>query len=1652
MKWNRLGRILSLSVAGAVMMTAMAWAEEPTAFPTADFVQETTETDIPMLSGTEAKTDESAELVTVPSYEEMLQTEAQHDPDEPHMVKSMILRDDFSSDSMNSQIELVQESGATGTLTQKDGHLALQRTGAGGEVRMFYHFKKDQTTIKGKIGVEYTIEKESEESYAMMSVRTRSGQNTKFYYYLRWEPNTKLMLRYRTNMSDKEGTREIGRLAGKRAKFKIIFDTIEKCYDLYINGNLVIEKAYSPLSEASNGVCLLELSPGNEFSELKLDEVEVYEVLEMSDREAVQKDTEWLTQNQLVSQIIGGFPSSVVNTDLFLPVLGKYGSNITWQSSDENLITSNGKVKRPGVEYPGVPQVTMTAQITSGSIQYEKQFTFLVVKDAAGNEAQADMEYLCEEMVTEQDKNEIITSLNLPSQGLFGSEISWKTTNSNYITSGGRVTRPWVGQPDQTVTMVATVTGNGGTFEKELTFTVKADQPYRDPQNMTDEEFFGVWNGSRWTTEGKLDYSYAPGLAAVEQAVMSSSGDYTQAKELLMQYMRTREISSGGVGSRDTDWANMTIDDVYHMQNSQFYIGQFFAEGENQTITANVKKSYIVQGKVCFELMAWYNEISSLMVASANHPDESKRPKVELVVNGKQKVYTAVEDATFRFGDYISENDGLSEYLQVKMFGEFLGNETYRSIIKFDFDDIKEGDKIESAKLILHTSVTPSFAGSKRILIVKNPNTTWQEETVKWQELKGYVYSFQGLPGKNTWDSPAGADPEYLRQSLRFSAWQAIAAEYRVTKDEIYAYRALQAMMDYINDKGAWYPAGHPEARGGYPRTLDTGIRAGRWASTFNTFVRSESMTPEYCTAILKAIWDMANSLEHVHAEPGGNWYQLEFMGVMDVAVKYPEFKRAHADEDNWLKLAQTTLEEVIFQNNFPDGSYVESTSGYANTAFSNFVSYKNNVIELGSDVSPEYDDQLWKGAYYISTMQCPDGTNLQYGDETMGTQSAGKYINVARWYNDKELEFINTRGASGKEPEWTSLQFPDSRHTVMRANWGKDSPFLFTNVRGGGDGHGHCDDNHLLVYAFGRVLLCDSGIFSYDNSDPYRKWGLSTTAHNSVVINDKSQRRNWRPETEDFTSPIGKGVIHDWVTNRTYDFLSQSTYATEGYDHQRSVTFVKPYFWIVSDRMIPEAENAAKSNNYKQIWHMMPNSGITADGATGIIRSNFKDGANVILASADQATAEYKLEDGWFDKSSNMLEPSKYAYVEKDGKGEVTFDTVIVPYQNDPNARVQAQKLDTGVESNVATGMQFTSNINNVETDTYYYLSYEENPTVQRTFGKYQTSGQLAVITEQSNGNPQSAILKNASYLRQADGNTVIECGEPVSDLSVEWSGKNVKITTEDNLNYSKLKIAVFENVVSLQINGTEKAFKVENGYLTTTGGDRSDSLPGDPGGSGGIAGGGGGGIDKPAPTPTATPTETAIPKPTPTVSPTVRYPFDDMEEYRWAQEAVATLYEKGMVKGVTETKFAPEQFVTRAEFLAMVVRLLKLETPVYRNTFTDVQPEDWYSGAVQAGLDSGLISTAEVFRPQDQVSREEMAKIAVEALKKKFPLISPENAYSEFSDAEQIGDWARPYVAFAGETGLIQGDESGAFRPTESAKRAEAAVVLARLLEKLI
>lgn len=174
----------------------------------------------------------------------------------------------------------------------------------------------------------------------------------------------------------------------------------------------------------------------------------------------------------------------------------------------------------------------------------------------------------------------------------------------------------------------------------------------------------------------------------------------------------------------------------------------------------------------------------------------------------------------------------------------------------------------------------------------------------------------------------------------------------------------------------------------------------------------------------------------------------------------------------------------------------------------------------------------------------------------------------------------------------------------------------------------------------------------------------------------------------------------------------------------------------------------------------------------------------------------------------------------------------------------------------------------------------------------------------------------------------------------------------------------------------------------------------------------------------------------------------YADVEGH-WAAPVVNTLASKQLIEGVAEDEFAPDQPLTRAELAALLVRSLALKLPRGGAGFADVGASDWFSSAVAAAAQAGLIEGFEdgTFRPDERVTREQMSVMLIRALE--FAGIRLEAGSGEtFADGDAISPWAADAVAAAAAAGLLQGRDEGKFEPSAYTTRAEGATILKRLL----
>ncbi|QNK55921.1 S-layer homology domain-containing protein [Paenibacillus sp. PAMC21692] len=177
----------------------------------------------------------------------------------------------------------------------------------------------------------------------------------------------------------------------------------------------------------------------------------------------------------------------------------------------------------------------------------------------------------------------------------------------------------------------------------------------------------------------------------------------------------------------------------------------------------------------------------------------------------------------------------------------------------------------------------------------------------------------------------------------------------------------------------------------------------------------------------------------------------------------------------------------------------------------------------------------------------------------------------------------------------------------------------------------------------------------------------------------------------------------------------------------------------------------------------------------------------------------------------------------------------------------------------------------------------------------------------------------------------------------------------------------------------------------------------------------------------------------------------FTDVPAAHWAYRTIKLLSAKHLVAGVSEQEFAPSGKTTRAEFTALLVRVLGLRASNEVTAFEDVNSGDWFAQDVAAAYEAGLVQgvTDSNFAPDQEINREQMAALLVRAFEyKNGSSMVANDALNGYSDSANVSSWASSYVNQAIELGFMQGKSEQVFDPKSDTLRAEAAQAILNFL----
>ena len=174
---------------------------------------------------------------------------------------------------------------------------------------------------------------------------------------------------------------------------------------------------------------------------------------------------------------------------------------------------------------------------------------------------------------------------------------------------------------------------------------------------------------------------------------------------------------------------------------------------------------------------------------------------------------------------------------------------------------------------------------------------------------------------------------------------------------------------------------------------------------------------------------------------------------------------------------------------------------------------------------------------------------------------------------------------------------------------------------------------------------------------------------------------------------------------------------------------------------------------------------------------------------------------------------------------------------------------------------------------------------------------------------------------------------------------------------------------------------------------------------------------------------------------------PFGDVKKSDWFYNAVAEVASKGIVAGISDTAYEPNGTLTRAMFITMLHRYAGEPVVNFAMSYTDIG-ESWYTEAVRWASSTGVVKGVDnsSFSPDDPITREQAAAMLqryAAFAKESNPLWNETNILS-YDDFDSISEWAIPAIQWAAGADVMKGRTDSTINPSENITRAEIAQML--------
>lgn len=1155
---------------------------------------------------------------------------------------------------------------------------------------------------------------------------------------------------------------------------------------------------------------------------------EVAATYNISDEDRVARDKKSLSLGD----------TSAVTDDMVLPGKGETGSDITWKSSNSDVISEDGKVTRPAAG-EGDAEVTLTATITSGEVSEEKEFKVTVKQQ------------LTEEEIVELDTKAldlgnlaaVSKDLKLPTSGGYGSTITWTSSAEDVIGTDGKVTRP-VGTAKE-VTLTATVTYGEASKTKEFKASVEPVYEKNDIV-MVEEVSVETAIGTLPSLPGTVYVEYEDGSKGYEKVVWPTNlrtSDFSQEGEVPVQGQivdSNLTVTAKVKVTKDAKTAPQQAASIFDLSDISL-------DGDDTIYTENKDRA--------MEYLKLMDADRMLYNFRATFGQDTK---------GAQAL-TGWDEPTGLLRGH-STGHFLSALAQAYASS---GDEAYKEKLDYMIHELRELQKLSKGKpQDFQTACTPSSAAQSK----------WSTDPSTWGE--GFISAYS---------------PDQFALLEQYTPYATIWAPYYTL------HKLLAGFIDSYNY------AGNEEG-------LEIAEDLGTWV-----YERLSNCTTEEQRAHM---WSM-----YIAGEYGGM-------------------------NESLARLYEITGEE----------KYLEAAKMFDNKDF--FDGLANNVDTIQGRHANQHIPQIVGAMHeYAAT-----------GDV--------KYYNIAKNF----WNMVTTRYAYSIGGVGTGERFKD--------------PYQ--------------QGNNILGNA-GRGENCET-----------------CCAYNLLKLT--AELYNYNPEDASYMDYYERTLINQIVASQSHD--------TNSYRHN-GVTYMLP---------IDPGQRKDFDSDY---------GGFTCCNGTGM-ENHVKFQAAAYAHSGDNLYVNLYMPTtlNWEEKEITIKQetefPSEHSKLTVEGSGEFTMK-LRVPYWATEGFTVKVNGKTVVENPDVSTYVEVSRKWKDgdvVTIDMPYTLHLDKTP--DKVGGSTVASlmyGPIVMVAKDTRINYEPMnwyklvlsdnLSESVKVVTGTDEKEVPHLTTNGLDFYPMYDAYNYRyhayVKVEDTVsvvNKDELKQLVEEiEAADLDENDYDadawkafaEALKEAKDVLASEDATQADVYA----------------------------AYNKLAEAVDNMIPDTELPFVDVAEGDWYYDAVADVYDAGLMTGIDGTHFAPNQKLARAQFALILYRLNDSPEVDGKSPFKDVAEGDWYTDAViwanKKGIITGYTDTG-LFGPGDDITREQLVVMMYRYQKSISDVKAESVDLSDFKDGAKVSAFAKEAMEWAVGTGVISGKDNGTvLDPQGTATRAECATIIIRMLDNM-